>query len=402
MPVFRFRALGAGGETVRGRIEAADERSALDRLKARGLIPIQARPAGRGWRMLGPVLARRDRGRLVTMLTRELTLLLGAGERLERALGVVAEGHGDRVMAEMLATVRQQVRSGVALSRALAGFPELFDGAYLAAVAAGEAAGRLPQALDHLAELRERRERFRRQVQAALYYPAVLLVAGFLSIGFILGVVVPELAVLVGERRAELPFAARLVFAASDLLRGRFDLLAGGTLLGLVLLLLLARLPAVARFADRLALGAPGLRGLARERATAEFTRGLALLLEGGLELPNAVWLTRGMLANRHAAGAVAQVARGLREGRRFADCLAEAGFLAPLALRLLRTGEESGRLQATAAFLAERFEERLAERLKRLVQVLEPVLIVLLGVLVAGIIGAVLSALLSLNRLAL
>ena len=400
MPVFRYRALTAEGETVRGRIEAADERAALDRLKTRGLIPVRARPAGRGL-AASALRPARDRSRLVTTLTRELAVLLGAGERLERALAVVAEGSGDRVLAGMLATVRQQVRSGVPLSRALAGFPELFDGAYLAVVAAGEAAGTLPRALDHLAELRERRERFRRRVTAALSYPAVLLVAGFLSIAFILGVVVPELAALVGERRGELPFEARLVFAASDLLRGRFELLVAATLMGILLLLLVARLPATAEFAHRLALGIPGLRGLARDRATAEFTRGLALLLEGGLELPNAVWLVRGMLANRRAAAAAAEVARGLREGRRFSACLAEADFLSPLALRLLRTGEESGRLRETAAFLAERFEERLGERLDRLARLLEPTLIVLLGVLVAGIIGAVLSALLSLNTLA-
>ncbi len=401
MPTFLFRALTADGRTIKGRIEAADEHGALDRLKARGLIPIQARPAGAGWRSLAGLFGRRDRSRLVTSLTRELAVLLGAGEQLERALGVLGEGLADRVMGEKLATIRQQVRSGVALSRALAAYPDLFDGAYVAVVAAGEAAGRLAEALGHLAELRERREKFRRQVSAALLYPSVLLVAGFLAIAFILGVVVPEFAALLEDRRAELPFGARLVFAASDVLRGRFELVLGAALLVLAAGLCLSRLPALAELGDRLALVLPGLRRLARDRISAEFARGLALLLEGGLDLPNAVWLTRGMVANRRAARAVAEVARGLREGRRLADCLAEAGILAPLALRLLRTGEESGRLQTTAAFLAERFEERVAERLKQLVQLVEPLLIVLLGILVAGIISAVLSALLSLNTLA-
>ena len=400
MPTFLFRALTADGKKVSGRIEAADERSALDRLKTRGLIPIRARPAGAGRRSLVGLFGRRDRGRFITSLTRELAVLLGAGEQLERALGVIGEGLADRGMGEMLATVRQQVRSGVALSEALAAYPDLFDGAYVAVVAAGEAAGRLAEALHHLAELRERREKFRRQVSAALLYPTVLLVAGFLAIAFILGVVVPEFAALLEDRRAELPFGARLVFAASDMLRGRFELLLGAVLL-LAACLYLSRLPALAELGDRLALVLPGLRRLARDRISAEFARGLALLLEGGLDLPNAVRLTRGMVANRHAARAVGEVARGLREGRRLADCLAEAGILAPLALRLLRTGEESGRLRVTAAYLAERFEERVAERLKQLVQLVEPLLIVLLGILVAGIIGAVLSALLSLDTLA-
>ncbi len=401
MPVFLFRALTAEGESVSGRIEAVDERGALERLKGRGLIPVRAWPAGRGrWARIA-TFPHRDRSRLVTSLTRELAVLLGAGERLERALAAIAEGLSDRVASAMLATVRQQVRSGVALSRALAAFPDLFDAAYVAVVAAGEAAGRLPEALGHLAELRERRERFRRQVSAALLYPAVLAIAGLLAIAFILGVVIPELVPLVGERRADLPAAARFVFAASDLLRGRFEMVAGGVLLLALLPLGLRRLPRAAELGDRLALILPGFRTLSRERTSAEFTRGLALLLEGGLDLPNAVRLTRGMVTNRHAARAVAEVARGLREGRRLADCLTEADILAPLALRLLRTGEESGRLQATAAFLAGNLEERVSERLKRLVQLVEPILIVLLGALVAGILGAVLSALLSVNTLA-
>ena len=112
--------------------------------------------------------------------------------------------------------------------------------------------------------------------------------------------------------------------------------------------------------------------------------------------------MTRDMVANRWARGRLDQVISGVRQGRTLSDCLADADVMVPMAVKLLRAGEEGGRLRPVAAHLAESFDERVAPRLARLVAVLEPTLVIVLGVLVGGIVMSILTAVISVNDLAI
>lgn len=399
MPLFAYRALTAAGERVSGEIEAADDRSAVARLQARGLIPISAEPVAA--RAGTPALAGRGLSRAVTEATRELATLLGAGQPVEAALGLLIETGEHRKLRTVLASVREAVRGGKALSEALAAHPEAFPRAYVGIVRAGEAAGRLSESLLALVRLRERSEQLERKLVSAMIYPSVLLLASLGALAVLLLVVVPRFAPLFAQAGAELPTGTRLTLALADLLAERGELLVL-TLIALLVGFLFARRNETVRLAfDRALLAAPVVGRIARERATAQAMRGLATVLGGGLDLASGLGLVKDLLANRAARAAMERVLVEVRQGRPLWSCLAEAGTLAPLAVRLLRVGEESGRLAAVAEHLAETFEERVATRLTRLVALAEPLVIVTLGLLVGGIVVSILAAVVAVNDLA-
>lgn len=399
MPLFAYRALTAAGERVAGEIEAADDRSAVARLQARGLIPISAEPVA--VRAGSPALAGRGLSRAVTEATRELATLLAAGQPVEAALGLLIETGEHRKLRTVLASVREAVRGGKALSEALAAHPEAFPRAYVGIVRAGEAAGSLSESLLALVRLRERSEQLERKLVSAMIYPSVLLLASLGALAVLLLVVVPRFAPLFAQAGAELPTGTRLTLALADLLAEQGELLVL-TLIALLLGFLVARRNETFRlFLDRALLAAPVVGRIARERATAQAMRGLATVLGGGLDLASGLGLVKDMLANRAARGAMERVLVEVRQGRPLWSCLAETGALAPLAVRLLRVGEESGRLAPVAEHLAETFEERVATRLTRLVALVEPLVIVSLGLLVGGIVVSILAAVVAVNDLA-
>jgi general secretion pathway protein F len=378
-----------------------DHEEALARLREQGLLPIavQAR------RSLADVLAglRPVRGGAGgAVLWHELATLLGAGERLDGALALIAEELDDARLARALRELRERIRAGRSFADALAATPELADRELIAMVAVGEASGRLAEVLADLARVRSRREEFARRWRGALIYPLVLSVASLFAVLFVLIGVVPRFASLVAGREETLPGFARFVFTLSQLLREAGDLLALGLLLLLLAGLAVVRIGALRRRSDALLLSLPLLSRPVRERVAAEFTRALAVLGKGGVDLPRAVTLAAGAVSNLAAREALMAAASRLREGRTLAATLAAAALLPRTALRLLRAGEESGRLSDIAAFLAGHYESRLEQRATQLVRIIEPVLIVLLGVVVAGIVGAVMSALLTLQRLAI
>ena len=69
------------------------------------------------------------------------------------------------------------------------------------------------------------------------------------------------------------------------------------------------------------------------------------------------------------------------------------------MAIRLLRLGEESGQLPATAMRIAEFYEAKLQRNLDRIVAVIGPLAILVIGGIVGGLIVAIMTALLSISQ---
>ncbi len=408
MPAFAYRALTGGGERVAGEIEAGDHRSAIQRLQAQGLIPIEAlpKPAGGAAQLVIEGAGQRfatggRRAAALTVATRELATLLDAGETLESALALVAEDQDDVTLRRTLETVLGKVRGGATLSQAMADTPEIFSGPYLGMVRAAEATGRLGPVLGELADLRERQEALRRQLTSALIYPIILLVTAIGAIAVLLLYVVPQFEPVFAGAGERLPAATRIILDVAAGLRTHGPTIAVTLGAGLLAALMARQLSPVRRLSDRLVLRLPGLGVAARERATAEICRGLATLLKGGLDLPQALTMLCGMVGNSAVSAGLARAAIGVRQGERLAVAVGREGILQPMGQKLLRTAEESGRLEPLCRYIAERFEQRIASRLQRVVTVLEPVLVIGLGGIVGGIVIAILTAVLSVNELA-
>lgn len=403
MATFAYQALTAAGERVSGEIDAADAHGAIQRLQDGGLIPIEAQPvAARSGGPAGASSRGTTSATQLTAATRELATLVGAGQTVESALDMVAEDAGTRKLADALRRVLAKVRGGSSLADAMAEEGAIFPRLYVAMIRAGEASGQLERTLSELVTLREKSEAMRSKLTSALIYPALLVLTAVGALGILLTVVVPQFAPLFEQAGEQLPAGSRLVLDIASTVQAHGVAILITLLLVLLVGSRLLRMEGPGRAFDRMLLGLPGIGRLVRERITAQLCRGLASLLSGGLDLPAALGMTRDMVANRWAQSCLDQVITGVRQGRTLSDCLADADVMVPMAVKLLRAGEEGGRLRPVAVHLADAFDERVATRLARLVAVLEPTLVIVLGVLVGGIVMSILTAVISVNDLAI
>ncbi len=381
---FRVRVADRTGRLFEERVEAEAAEAAAAALRARGLAVLEVRLE----RALLSGWPRRHGAEWL----RELAVLLEAGERLDAALELLARSRRD----PHLARAHERLRAGTPPARVLA---ELGPGPALRALlVAGERAGRLPEAAARAAELWERRERLRARVRGALLYPAVLAVATLGSLVFVLVWVVPRFSALFAGREALLPAASRWLFHLAAALQAHTTAFALGLLLLLALPLLLARIPALATRLHALLPRLPLLGALLREKASAEFTRALALLLEGGVELPEALGEAARAVENPALRARLLEARAAVLRGTSPAVALAASGVLTPLARHLLAAGERSGDLARTARHAADRLEERLSVRLERLAKLLEPVLVLVAALAVGFTVVSVIGALISLG----
>lgn len=401
MATWRYRAIRRDGSALAGEVDAADREDAVASLRRSGATPLELvavppRAPGRP-RRAGPKAKA-----AATTCIGELAVLIGAGLQLDRALALAIENVEDRKIAETLGEILRDVREGAPLSRAIAQKPELFSPTAMAMIEAGEANGRLGEALSRLAATLEQEAELRRLIGSSMIYPIALLVIAIGVVLLMLLFVVPQFESMFASAAGKLPTATVVVMTASRLLRGYgLAMLLGAAVVGVAGALLLRR-PAVRLVRDRLVLALPLLGELVRRVETARFARTLGALIDGEVPLPAALALARRTISNQVLGDTIARVANGVKEGGGLTAPLAASGALPRLAIGFLRTGEETSQLGMMLGRLADVLDRDIRLRIERLIGILTPVITVVLGATVASIIAAIMSAILGFNDLAL
>jgi general secretion pathway protein F len=406
MPSFRWSAINGGGDVARGVMEAPDRSAVVERLQRQGQIVLRADPAdGRGgWAELLQIELGRTRGldkAALGELTRELAIMLAAGQDLDRALRFVVENTRNARARAVLGTVRDKVRGGSSLAAAIAGEPRSFSKLYVGLVRAGEAGGTLPATLDRLATLLERERSLSANLRSAMIYPALLIVAAIGSIVLLLDYVLPQFAPIFEQAGAQLPAATRALMTLGTVVGVATPwllvaLLAGGFIARQLLLR-----PAYRLRLDRLLLRLPIVGGLMRETLAARLTRTLGSLLQNGVPLIPALGIVKDALGNLAAAAAIEAATVGAKGGAGLARPLAAAGLFPARTIHLLQLGEEAAQLATMALKAADIHDEQARLMVQRLVALAVPMITIVMGLAVAGIVSALLTAMLSLNDLA-
>ena len=179
MAAFEYSALDTRGKQKKGVLEADSIRQVRQMLRDQGLAPLSVEAAaekrdGTSIGRLGRKLSPLDQ----VLFTRQLATLIAASLPLEEALRAVAQQSEKRHVSTLIMGVRSRVLEGYSLAASLGEFPGSFDNLYQSTVAAGEQSGFLDRVLENLADYLERRYESRRNVEMALFYPALILVAG--------------------------------------------------------------------------------------------------------------------------------------------------------------------------------------------------------------------------------
>ena len=405
MPFFQYKAVSPAGEVQEGVLEASSNPAAIARLQEMGLIPIRAAEAGgakaapaAGSR---PALfsigrARNVRQEDIGVLTRELATLLRAGLPLDRAFEILINLAANARVAELLGRVRNEVRGGSSLSKALEAQRGLFSRFYVNMIRAGEAGGSLPTVLTRLAEYMERAKALRDNIMASITYPVFLAVVSVLAVIVLLGAVVPRFKPIFAGTGKAIPAMTQAVLLAGDAMRNYwwFILLGAAAVVWLVARSL--KDPEQRYHFDRRMVTAPVVGDLFAKVEMARFSRTLGTLLSNGVTLVSALNIVRETMGNSWLAEAVGNVARELKEGRGLGRPMMETGRFPMLAVHMIQVGEETGRLDEMLMQVAETYDREVEVAIRKALALLQPVMIVLMALVIGFIIIAILSAMLS------
>lgn len=382
-----YEAVDAAGSAVADVIDATDAAEAIERLRRRGLFvkKISEVEAAKATTARAPATLKLPLKPLV-FLTRQLAILLKAGSALVPALQVIRRQLKKPAHEAMLRSLINDLEDGLPLADAMRKFPETFDPAYRAVVAAGEASATLPAMMDRLASILVRRRALRNKILGAMTYPLVLLV---MSINVVCGMmmfVVPRFAGMFKTIGVEIPWSTQFLLNVSGWLEQYWAIPAGAAIvLGVGLFLLLGSKPG-RRILVNVQTEIPLMKRLTGRLIQARIYRTLGTLIECRVGVLDALELSREITGNRRFRRLFDDIVEALTSGDRISSVLLRSDFIEPSLAYSIQTGEENGALGPSISYCADILEEENAELIAAMTRLVEPMILVVMGVVVGGV----------------
>ncbi len=398
MATFFFRAVATDGKLRTGSLTAESDRTVARELRKQGLTPVYVGiEQKKSFNLKLPAFARGHR-RDVLFFTQELSTLLTAGIAVDRALSITGELTERSRFRSIVLDVLRVLKGGKSLADSLATHPEYFSDLYVNMVRAGEASGSLASVFERLAEFEKSRDELYNYIISSMIYPALLATVGLASILVLLTFVVPKFASVFEESHMKIPVPTLMMLQVSKVVTTYWWMAAIVLAVTAVSFGMYVRTTPGRLWWDTLRLKVPLLGIALRKAETARFARSMATLVANSVPLVQSIGIAGAILNNRKIAGALGEVAQGVKRGEGIATPVRKAAVFPPLAAHLLMVGEETGRLDQMFARMAEIYETDTRAAIKRFTAIFEPLVILVMGVMVGALILSMLLAITSIN----
>ena len=402
MPEFAYHAIDPDGREQRGRITAANDDAARDRLMSKDLYIVSVAPAPARASVLASLPIKRQprlNAKQLTLFTRQLSSLAQVSP-LEEALRTISRQSEQPHVRQILTEVHAGVVEGQRLSEAMRREGNSFPPLYRAMIAAGEGAGTLPLITERLAILLERQAEMRGKLIGALAYPAILSLVAILVVMGLMVSVVPRVVEQFDNVDQQLPLITRIVIGISAFLANYYWVIIIAFVLGGLLFVQALKRPAFRLSVDRTVLRIPLLGKLLRNLHAARMARTLATMVASRLPLLEGLRLTGGTIRNKVLSAANDDIVESVRSGGSLSGAMRTSGVFPPLLVYLTASGESAGQLDTMLERAAEYLEREFDNFTSTALSLLEPLIIVAMGGVVAVIILAILLPILQLQNL--
>lgn len=328
----------------------------------------------------------------------QLTMLLKAGILLPEALKLVADQTPNPSFAYIAHDVSQKVNQGISLSVAFSNTKKVFNDLIIQMVAAGHEAGSLPAALEVLTLHLESLALFKNRLRAAFILPAITFGFFIVIIAIMLLVVVPQFAALFISLHKDIPRSTQILITISCIVRKWYGVMVVGTTFLMYGFFLLKKTSQGKKWFESVCINTPLLKTIITNITMTGFFQSVAFLLEGGIPLVKALYLSKELIGNSRIKNKIDIIADEVNAGNSFANALYASQLCDQEVISLITIGQESGKLQEMLKQVASSYQYRLLRVLGRINNLFGPCLLLILGLLIAALIFALYTPILNLS----
>ncbi len=384
MPIFNYVAKDTKGEYHKGEVETADEHEAARLLQRKKLIIISIKAAQTSQSHLLDKLTNRVAFTDVVVFTRQLATMIEAGLVLSEAITVLADQQESKYFKKVLTAIATDIQGGLSFAAALDKHQSVFPPIFINLVKAGEASGKMDTILLQLATSLEKERIFKSKVRGAMIYPIIVVTLMLGVMGVMVFFVMPKLTGLYTQSNIELPLPTKIMLAITNFLLSFWWLM---IFVAIGISMAFRRWVSTVSgrlYFDTFLLKAPILGRVVTLVILTTMTRTLTLLIAAGIPILETIHIVSEVVGNVVYKTALENSYKGVERGLTFSNEILAVPVIPKLVGQMIRTGEETGKLDEVMAKLAEYYEGESDEALKNITTLIEPIILIVLGLGVA------------------
>jgi len=388
---FNFVARDKKGKKVKGSVEARNKKEAIIVLKKKALIILDITLHQDNFLSRFTSLFRRVTFSQIVGFTRQLATMISAGLPLVDALSLIKD-QSEGKLSNLIENISDEIMAGSSFSKSLEKYDKVFGTVYVASIKAGEQAGVLEKVLSRLADNLEKRKEFTGKVKSAMIYP-IIVVTGMIGVMFIVMVfVMPKMTGLYADFGSELPLTTKILMGVSDIASRFFWVVPFFGVIGFLGYRSLMQTERFRERIDRKKLTMPIIGPLNRTTILTEMTRTLAMLIQTGVPLIDAISIIAVASGNEVYFQSLEKAAKRVEKGLPFSESIAEEETFPKIVSQMIMTGEETGKLDEVLFNLSRYFEVESEQKVKGLTSAIEPLIMIVLGLGVGFLVFAVIT----------
>ncbi len=387
-----YIAVAKNGKRVRGFVEAADHTKAAFYLREHALLPIRIEEQQPNGLVFSIPFRKKANAKDTIFFTRQIATMLSAGLTLLQGLTILKNQIQKDHMVVMIDSIINAIEEGKTFSEALAQYPGVFSPIYLSIIRAGETTGLLDKIMLRLADTLEKRRQLQAQIQSAFLYPLIIVILMIIVVLIMVFFVIPQLSTLYTSLNIALPLPTQILVSISEFIINYLFVILLALFLSAVYLNKWRKTEKGKSMIDSFILHIPVIEKLIRQSILVEFSRTFGLLAGTGAVIIDSLQKTADVLGNSIYKKAVLQVADSVEQGISIGDAMNAHSIFPPILIEMIRTGEQTGKLDESLTRVADYFEQEVEQTVKSLTTAMEPLIMVALAIGVGFLIISVIT----------
>ncbi|MCX5781586.1 MAG: type II secretion system F family protein [Elusimicrobia bacterium] len=405
MAQFSYTARSITGSIKKAILEAPDQKTAMQLLRAQKLIVmeiVEKKPNNliEILKSLNPFKPGVGNKELV-LFSRQFSTLVSAGVPIVQGLSILVEQASSPIFKKILKSVREDIEQGISITEAMKKHPEAFSELYVSMIKAGEVGGILDTILERLSSYLEAAEELRGKVKGAMVYPSVVLSVAACVTLFLLIFVIPTFQTIFAGFGTELPLPTRILIGLSNLLRKLILLIIAFPFVVFIGYKQWRKTEKGLIITDTYALKIPVFGTLLKKVAIAKFSRTFGTLVKSGVPILQALDTVAKTSGNKVIENAIEKAKESIREGERMSEPLKKTGIFPPMVTQMIAIGEETGNLDTMLSKIADFYDQEVDVAVKALTSMIEPLIMVVMGIVIGAIVVAMFLPMFELGQLA-
>ncbi|MEZ0536232.1 type II secretion system F family protein [Caldicellulosiruptoraceae bacterium PP1] len=390
MAEYVYKALDANGKTYQASIIAEDLTNALRTLKSKDIYVLDIKEKSALQKEFKLSFTQKASTKDLAMLCRQFATMLMAGITILNCLDVLRHQYKSRNLGKILDDIYKKVEKGTSLSNAMREHSEIFPQILINMIEAGEVSGSIDRAMDKMAQHFEKEMKLKQKITNALMYPAIVILVAIGVLNVLMIFVIPTFIGLFSELQVDLPATTKFVISASKFMQNNWYYILALIIIIVFMYKLFKKSPNGAILIGRIKLKIPIIKGVILGQITSRFTRTLGTLINSGVPLITALDTTKKVISNAYIEKAFDGVIEKVKGGEGLSYPIEEMKVFPQLVTTMIRTGEETGRLEYMLERAADYYENEVENQVTRLTAMFEPVMIVFLALLVGFLLASI------------